>query len=222
VVEPVVEPGELVLTAIRNPALNTAVSGISGAIPEFVADNYGTYEPQEPVTRENPDTGAEELIVTAKDTPFLLDSVSQALINQTLPEFTQTPEIVEPEKSVGDYIKDAVRVVNAVSPLIPLVTGGGGDGGTSGIGSSGPGLTYNPTVLTPTVTPESVLANGGKYPYNPFTYGRAGGDQETEYEFFTRALANPLVARIDGSGDVVVRDNQIATSRAHRENSRKG
>jgi hypothetical protein len=98
------------------------------------------------------------------------------------------------EKSTLETIKDVARVVRAVAPLIPLVTGDGDGGGGSSV-SSGPGLTYNPTVLTPTVTPESVRANGGKYPYNPFTYGRAGGDQETEYEFFTSAIANPAPVR---------------------------
>lgn len=193
---PTVEDDEIVLTAQTPTESVAGVGSLAGAIPGFVADNYGTYQPQEPITQTNPETGEEELIITAQNQPVLLPSVAEALINQTLPEFTQTPEIVEPEKSVGDYIKDAVRVVSAVSPLIPLATGGGGDGGTSGIGGGGPGLTYNPTVLTPTVTPESVLANGGKYPYNPFTYGRAGGDQETEYEFFTRALANPVTVPV--------------------------
>ena len=159
-----------------------------------------------------PEVAPDEIIVTAKPEEVIPEEVAPAspnmsgigdLINsddfQKLAEQERT-NTTEKEKSVLDYVKDAAKVVAAVTPLIPLAEKAadsvfGGGGGGSGIGGGGPGLTYNPTVLTPTVTPESVRANGGKYPYNPFTYGRAGGDQETEYEFFTRALANPAPVR---------------------------
>jgi hypothetical protein len=45
-------------------------------------------------------------------------------------------------------------------------------------------FTNNP--LRPTTPGTGIGGIGGRYPYTPTTYGRAGGDQETEYMFFTR------------------------------------
>ena len=70
-------------------------------------------------------------------------------------------------------------------------------GGSSSGGNSGPGITLNPIILTPTIPAGGIGAVngvGGRYPYTPTTYGVAGGDQEAEYEFFTRSRANPVAA----------------------------
>jgi len=84
------------------------------------------------------------------------------------------------EKTTLEKIKDAANLANAVSVLVPLaggVLGGGGGGG--GIGSRDTtGLKFREGSLRSTI--------GEGYPYTPQTYGRRGGDQETEYMFFTR------------------------------------
>ena len=92
-----------------------------------------------------------------------------------------------PEKTTLEKIKDAANLANAVSVLVPLaggVLGGGGGGGTLPPDTSGLNFTTNP--LRPTTPGTGIGGIGGRYPYTPTTYGRAGGDQETEYMFFTR------------------------------------
>ena len=91
------------------------------------------------------------------------------------------------EKTTLEKIKDAANLANAVSVLVPLaggVLGGGGGGGTLSPDTSGLNFTTNP--LRPTTPGTGIGGIGGRYPYTPTTYGRAGGDQETEYMFFTR------------------------------------
>ena len=92
-----------------------------------------------------------------------------------------------PEKTTLEKIKEAANLANAVSVLVPLaggLLGGGGGGGTLAPDTSGLNFTTNP--LRPTTPGTGIGGIGGRYPYTPTTYGRAGGDQETEYMFFTR------------------------------------
>jgi hypothetical protein len=93
-----------------------------------------------------------------------------------------------PEKTLLEKIKDAANLANAVSVLVPTIGGvlggGGGGGGTLAPDTSGLNFTTNP--LRPTTPGTGIGGIGGRYPYTPTTYGRAGGDQETEYMFFTR------------------------------------
>jgi len=99
------------------------------------------------------------------------------------------------DKSILDIAKDAAQVVGAVATVAGVVAGAGGGGGGGSGGDNGPGLTYNPIVLTPTIPGTGGGISGvGRYPYTPTTYGIAGGDQETEYEFFTRAPTTPAAA----------------------------
>jgi hypothetical protein len=96
-----------------------------------------------------------------------------------------TPDPALTEKSTLEKIKDAANIANAVSVLAPiaggLLGGGGGGGGTMTPDTST--LTFTKSPLRPTLTGAGI---GGRYPYTPTTYGRVGGDQETEYMFFTR------------------------------------
>ena len=98
------------------------------------------------------------------------------------------------EKSLLDKLKDAANIANAVSVLVPLaggVLGGGGGGGKLPPDTSGLNFTANP--LRPTTPGTGIGGIGGRYPYTPTTYGRAGGDQETEYMFFNRNPATGAV-----------------------------
>jgi hypothetical protein len=106
-------------------------------------------------------------------------------ITESLPLPKADPALTE--KSLLDKLKDAANLANAVSVLVPLaggVLGGGGGGGTLSPDTSGLNFTTNP--LRPTTPGTGIGGIGGRYPYTPTTYGRAGGDQETEYMFFTR------------------------------------
>jgi hypothetical protein len=95
-----------------------------------------------------------------------------------------------PEKTTLEKIKDAATLTNAVTVLVPTIggiVGGGGGGGT--LPPDTTGLTFTPNPLRPTTPGTGIGGVGGRYPYTPTTYGRVGGDQETEYMFFTR---NPV------------------------------
>ena len=63
------------------------------------------------------------------------------------------------------------------------VGGGGGGGGT--LPADTTRLTFTPTTLRSTLT-GGIGGVGARYPYTPTTYGQVGGDQETEYLFFTK------------------------------------
>jgi hypothetical protein len=92
-----------------------------------------------------------------------------------------------PKKTTLDKIKDAANLTNAATVLLPLaggLLGGGGGGGTIPPDTSG--LTFTGSPLRPTIPGTGIGGVGGRYPYTPTTYGRVGGDQETEYMFFTR------------------------------------
>ena len=91
------------------------------------------------------------------------------------------------EKPLLEKIKDAANIANLASTLIPIaggVLGGGGGGSTLPPDTTRLNFTTNP--LRPTTPGIGIGGIGGRYPYTPTTYGRAGGDQETEYMFFTR------------------------------------
>ena len=106
-------------------------------------------------------------------------------ITESLPLPKADPALTE--KSLLDKLKDAANLANVVSVLVPVaggVLGGGGGGGT--LPPDTTGITFTPNTLRPTTPGTGIGGVGGRYPYTPETYGRRGGDQETEYVFFTR------------------------------------
>jgi hypothetical protein len=107
-------------------------------------------------------------------------------ITDTLPLPKADPALTE--KSTLDKLKDAYDIARVGAALLPLIPSGGG-GNTGGIGSgTGSGLTFTNSPLRPTIPGGGIggIGGAGGYPYTPQTYGRRGGDQETEYLFFTR------------------------------------
>jgi len=88
------------------------------------------------------------------------------------------------EKSTLDKIKDAADIASVVLPIVGGAVGGGGGGGTLPPDTSK--INFTKSTLRPTLTGAGIGGTGGRYPYTPQTYGRRGGDQETEYLFFTR------------------------------------
>ena len=135
------------------------------------------------------DLATDDIVVTGnKAVPVAINlDPGFATVSDTLPLPKMDPRLTE--KSTLDKIKDAYDIATVGAALLPLIPSGGGDDGTGGIGSgTGAGLTFTKSPLRPTLTGggAGIGGAGGGYPYTPQTYGRRGGDQETEYLFFTR------------------------------------
>jgi hypothetical protein len=96
------------------------------------------------------------------------------------------------ERSTLDTLRDAAQVAAAaatVGGVLADTVGGSNNSGTSTTDTSGLTLTtgtLRPTIPGGTGGTGGIGGTGGTYPYTPQTYGRRGGDQETEYLFFTR------------------------------------
>lgn len=110
-------------------------------------------------------------------------------ITDTLPTPRLDPALTE--RSTLDRLRDAADVISAGATLGGLLAGGGGgDGGTGGTRTADTTrLNLTTGTLRPTIRvggTGGIGGVGGRYPYTPQTYGRRGGDQETEYLFFTR------------------------------------
>jgi hypothetical protein len=89
------------------------------------------------------------------------------------------------EKSTLDKIKDAADLASTASNFLPLLGIAAGSGSGSG-GTRPPdttGLNFVTKPLRPTFT-SGGIGDANIYPYTPTTYGRTGGDQETEFMFF--------------------------------------
>jgi hypothetical protein len=160
-------------------AVNTVVDGIDTATGEIVVDanTDGTVTDNDGVLTVTTDPGI--------GTGSVTDSLGP-------PDVKSDPNLTD-DDSVLDTIKDVADVAGTV---LPIVAGGGGGGGGGTIGPDTSKLTFTKSTLRPTLTGAGIGGTGGRYPYTPQTYGRAGGDQETEYLFFTRdpVTGEPVVA----------------------------
>lgn len=159
-----------------------------------------------------------DIVVTGNRTEPVAINVAPALslVTETLPALTPDSSLTRP--STLDRVRDAADVVSTATTVIPLVTGavggGGSGGGTRTTDTTGLNFTTNP--LRPTLTGGGSGGIGGgsggiggtanRYPYTPQTYGRAGGDQETEYVFFTR---DPVTGAITAAPSASVNPNTI-------------
>ena len=177
--------------AAELPPVNTDITtGIGGIIP--------------PVTTPTPpaETPVEEIVVTAPEVVAPVPETAgigggipgiDNLINSTELQDTIDAEKNRPpekEKSTLDKIRDAADIASVVLPIVGGAAGSGGDGGTISPDTTRINFTKSP--LRPTLTGAGIGGVGGNYPYTPQTYGRAGGNQETEYLFFTR---NPVTGQ---------------------------
>ena len=192
---------------VEVPVAPSVVAGIGGGTPEIVAT---AQRPAEPVVTEVPvaptpsvPSGLEgDILVSAekaaeiREEPPLsptMTGIGNLLKSDEMQDLYDEEANRPPEekKSTFDKIKDAAQVVGAGATIIPLLgIGGGGGGGTRPPDTSG--ITFTKTTLRPTIPAGGIGGIGGaggvggSYPYTPTTYGRAGGDQETEYLFFTK------------------------------------
>jgi hypothetical protein len=173
--------GEIVSLGKKTPSVNVPIPGIGtpGVVDPVTGDIVVSKPKPEP-----------EIVTKEPDLP--VESVLAGLPLTGLP--TPDPALTDP-KSTLDKIRDAADIATAVLPVVGgVVGGGGGDGGT--IAPDTTGLKFTKSPLRPTLTGAGIGGVGGRYPYTPQTYGRAGGDQETEYLFFTRdpVTGEPAVA----------------------------
>ena len=117
----------------------------------------------------------------------------------------------EDRRSILDTALDAADIATTVLPIIGGVIGGGGGGGGGTLTPDTTRLNFTRSPLRQTLTSGigggsgGIGGTGALYPYTPTTYGRAGGDQETEFLFFTRdpvtgAAAVPAVVPASAPG----------------------
>jgi hypothetical protein len=186
------ETGEIVALADTATPVTVPVPGIGGIvnpISDGVIDRISDMEN---------DQASDDIVVTGGETAFPisvpLDPGLSGIGSDILPPLTSDPALTD-DDNIFDTIKDVTDVVGAVTPFIPLVTGGGGGGGTRPPDTTG--ITFTEGTLTPTI-PVGGIGGAGGYPYTPQTYGRRGGDQETEYVFFTRNPVTGEAVVVDG------------------------
>jgi hypothetical protein len=205
----VYDPTENVIVNTATPEANAsdATSGIGGLIPGTIP-GAGTYDPTENVivNTATPET-------TIPEEPGSIPVMPPFIPSRTDLGFTGVREgVVQPEEG-GIGIRDILDVANIATTVVPvvggIVAGGGGGGGTIPPDTSG--ITFRRSPLRQTLTSGigggsgGIGGTGALYPYTPTTYGRAGGDQETEYLFFTRdpvtgAAAAPAVVPASAPG----------------------
>jgi len=175
--------GDIVSLGEKAPSVNVPVPGIGtpGVVDPVTGDIV--------VSKPRPEP---ESVTKEPDLP--VGSVLATLPITGLP--TPDPALTD-QKSTLEKIGDVADVVSAVLPIVGgVVGGGGGDGGT--ISPDTTGLKFTKSTLRPTLTGAGIGGVGGNYPYTPQTYGRAGGNQETEYLFFTKdpVTGEPAVAPV--------------------------
>jgi hypothetical protein len=180
-----------VATVTGNPATGgVSIGGIGGGggttatvtdttppAGETKADDTTTAEEEPPVATVtgNPATGG-----------VSIGGIGGGSVVDTLDPINLKSDPALTEKTTLEKIKDAAQIVSTASTLVPLVTGAiGGGGGRGTLPADTTRLTFTPTTLRSTLT-GGIGGAGGRYPYTPTTYGQAGGDQETEFLFFTK------------------------------------
>jgi hypothetical protein len=104
---------------------------LDASIQKYVNDKYPASEPIDQVTKKNPETGEDEIVVTGSRNPVYLPSVLDTLALQTKPEFTQDlTKTTEPKKDTLDKVSDALKLAAAASTVIGGLTGSKGSGAT--------------------------------------------------------------------------------------------
>jgi hypothetical protein len=178
---PVEEPKEEITVTGGTTVPGVVVSGVGGTVTDFITPDKPPITTEETPPAEEP---KEEITVTGGTTvPGEVVSGIGGVVGNVSP-LTPSEPVTKDDDSILDTIKDVADVVTTVLPVVGGVGGGGGGGGTRPPDTTG--LTFTKTTLRPTIPAGGIGGTGGRYPYTPQTYGRRGGDQETEYLFFTR------------------------------------
>ena len=195
----------IINTATPEPTAPDVTSGIGGAIPGLIP-GAAVYDPVGDViiNTATPEPTSPEQPGSIPVTPLFVPSrITEGFTGAR--EGATEPEAPE-ERSLLDKALDVADVATAVLPIAGGIVGGGGGGGGT-IAPDTSGITFRPSTLRPTLTGGGSGGSGGiggisSYPYTPQTYGRAGGDQEVEYLFFTRdpAVEAPAVVPASAPG----------------------
>jgi ribosomal protein S13 len=188
------ESGEIVSFGEKTTPVNVPVPGIGSTAAKTVINETAATEPKKTAEEISEEESGEIVSFGEKTTPVnvpvpgtvVLDTgLGTKSVTDTLPLPKADPALTE--KTTLEKLKDAAQIVSAASTLVPLITdaigGGGGGGGT--LPADTTRLNFTPNTLRSTLT-GGIGGVGARYPYTPTTYGQVGGDQETEYLFFTK------------------------------------
>jgi hypothetical protein len=187
-------PGAGVYDPTENVIINTATpettapdvtNGIGGLIPGTIP-GAGVYDPTENVIINTATPEA-----TVPEEPGSIPVMPPFTPIRTDLGFTGVRDGVTQPEEDGIGVRDILDVANVATTVLPIVGGivGGGGGGGGTLPPDTSKITFRPGTLRPRLPGGGiggVGGAGGRYPYTPTTYGRTGGDQETEYLFFTR------------------------------------
>lgn len=151
---------EIIVTGRKTLPVTFPVGSLDKSIQDFAVDKYGKFEPTDQVIEKDPVTGEDEIIVTGRDSNFLLPGVSGALATATKPEFTQ--DLTEaPKKTDLDKITDYLRLAGLGVGLLGNIAGGGGGGGSAGRYSSTKALNPLFSAKLPTAGSAGAFTVGG-------------------------------------------------------------
>lgn len=195
----------IVVSGEKIPVVADAATGAVAGIGDNILtpDDLSVYDRVSNMEKEVEEP-YEEIVVTGADTtvPIVTPDIGlgNGSVTDTLPKLTPDPALTE--KSTFDKIKDATEIASDVLPLLGAAAGGGGDDGRT-LPPDTSSLNFTKSTLRPrTIGGVGIGGTGGRYPYTPQTYGRAGGDQETEFLFFTRdPVTGEAVVETGPAGD---------------------
>lgn len=152
---------EIIVTGREKLPITFPFGSLDKSIKDFAVDKYGKFEPTDQVIEKDPVTGEDEIIVTGRDSNFLLPGVSGALATATKPEFTQ--DLTEaPKKTTLDKVLDYAELAAlGIGTLGSAFGGGGGGGGSAGRYSSKNALNPVFSAKLPTAGSEGSFTVGG-------------------------------------------------------------
>ncbi len=165
-------------------AVTGAISGVANLSPEVLA-GIAEFEKNPIVSTGAKTTTTPEGAGIGAAIPGVEDFLMSTELQKKIDEEKNRKE--EEKKTTLEKVKDAAQIVSTAATIVPLVTGavGGGGGGGGTLPADTTRLTFTPTTLRSTLT-GGIGGAGARYPYTPTTYGQVGGDQETEFLFFTK------------------------------------
>jgi hypothetical protein len=174
---PIVSTGAKTTTTPEGAAAGAVAPEVLAGIAEFEKNPIVSTGTKTTTTPEGAGIGA--AIPGVED--FLMSTELQKKIDE------EKNRKEEEKKTTLEKVKDAAQIVSTAATIVPLVTGavGGGGGGGGTLPADTTRLTFTPTTLRSTLT-GGIGGAGARYPYTPTTYGQVGGDQETEFLFFTK------------------------------------
>lgn len=177
------ENEEIIVTGNRATPVIPPVYSLDAAIKKLVDEKYPQPEIKEPVIKKNEKTGEDDIIVTAKDTSYVMPSVFSATLEGMKPAFTQDPS-KPAEKSTTDKIADYLKIAGLGVGLIGNIAGGGGKGSGASAGKYSTGRSLGSTFSAKLPTP----GEGGS-----FTVGGLGtgvGATAGDRTFAARPIAD--------------------------------